>query len=420
MTDFGRRDFLKNAAVLSTLATVGSSRGIGSPIHSLTADRLSDAQPYEIAAYYLGNYHVDPRNEQAHGDGWTEWRIIQNAKPRFPGHSQPKVPLWGYEDDARPVVFEKKISTASTAGLTAFIFDWYWYNDGPFLQGALERGYLQSRNKADLKFALMWANHDWYDIHPAKLSGHPYLLYPGTVTRETFESLTDHVIKSYFSEPSYWKIQGCPYFSIYELYLFVQGLGGVNNAASALKSFRDKVRRAGFPDLHLNAITWGVQLLPGQTDVPDLKSLLAALAVDSTTSYVWIHHVHMTEFPVTQYKYLANGYETYRATASETLGRPYFPNVSMGWDSSPRACQSDTFVNRDYPFLPVVQGNTPDAFGEALSSARRFIDAQSEPKHKIITVNSWNEWAEGSYLEPDIATKYAYLDKVREVFGKER
>ena len=128
----------------------------------------------------------------------------------------------------------------------------------------------------------------------------------------------------------------------------------------------------------------------------------------------------MTEFPVTQYKSLANGYETYRATAGETLGRPYFPNVSMGWDSSPRACQSDTFVYRDYPFLPVVQGNTPDAFGEALSSAKRFIDGQGELKQKIITVNAWNEWAEGSYLEPDIATKYAYLDTIREVFGKER
>ncbi|WP_433983432.1 glycoside hydrolase family 99-like domain-containing protein [Tunturiibacter empetritectus] len=95
-------------------------------------------EKYVVAAYYFGNYHQDSRNDVAHGKGWTEWQLVKDARPRFAGHKQPKVPLWGYGDESDPKVFEQKIRAAAHASISAFIFDWYWYNDGPFLQGALE------------------------------------------------------------------------------------------------------------------------------------------------------------------------------------------------------------------------------------------------------------------------------------------
>ena len=372
---------------------------------------------YIVAAYYFGNFHVDSHNEAAHGAGWTEWQLVRGAKPRFPGHQQPKVPLWGYEDESDPKVFERKISAASNASVSALIFDWYWYNDGPFLNAALEGGYLNASNVGDVKFAIMWANHDWTDIHPAKLGSPPYLQFPGEITPDTFDTMTTHIVDQYFSKDSYLKIDGCPYFSVYELYRFVLGMGGYDQAAAELGKFRDKVKAAGLPDLHLNAVTWGVQLLPGEGQPPDFKTMLQELGVDSTTSYVWIHHVQLNNFPVTQYDYLATAYETYRSTASEQLGKPYFPNVSVGWDASPRACQSDILTNATYPFMPVVQGNTPERVGQALSSAKEFLDA-SGLTTKLVTVNSWNEWTEGSYLEPDIENQYGYLDQIYKVFGK--
>ena len=111
---------------------------------------------YEIAAYYFPNYHVDPRNEQLYGAGWTEWELVKHAQPRFEGHRQPRVPQWGYEDEANPKVFACKIGAAVDHGLTSFIFDWYWYNDGAFLNRCLEEGYLGADNRESLKFALMF------------------------------------------------------------------------------------------------------------------------------------------------------------------------------------------------------------------------------------------------------------------------
>ena len=116
---------------------------------------------YTVACYYFPNYHVDPRNEAQHGPGWSEWELVKCARPRFKGHQQPKVPLWGYVDEADPQVMAKKIDAAADHGINAFIFDWYWYENKPFLERCLNEGFLKAHNNHRLKFSLMWACHDW-------------------------------------------------------------------------------------------------------------------------------------------------------------------------------------------------------------------------------------------------------------------
>lgn len=370
---------------------------------------------YTVVCYYFPNYHVDPRNEARHGKGWTEWELVKQAKPRFPGHRQPKIPLWGHGDESAPEVMAKKIDAAADHAIDVFIFDWYYYDDGLFLQGCLERGFMKAPNAARMKFALMWANHDWYDIHPATLAHPPELLYRGTVTQETFEDMTDYVIETCFRHPSYWTIGGCPYFSIYELHTLVKGLGGVDAVARAVARFREKTRAAGFPGLHLNAVSWGVQLLPGETAVDNPEALIQRIGFDSVTSYVWVHDVPLTQFPETPYAEALEKIESVWQRNADRFAVPYFPNVTMGWDSSPRCNQDDTFTNKGYPFTSALGGNTPDAFRNALEKAKAFLDARPNTR-KTLTINCWNEWTEGSYLEPDTESAMAYLEAVRDVF----
>ncbi len=383
--------------------------------NGLHAEKVSPKDTCCVAAYYFGNYHLDKRNTAAHGPGWTEWNLVKAATPRFPGHVQPRRPLWGYEDEADPKVFERKIAAASDSAIDAFIFDWYWYKDGPFLEAAITDGYLRASNHHDLKFALMWANHDWFDIHPAKMSGTPTLQFAGAIGRAAFDEMLDRLL-ALFQHPSYLMIDGCPYFSVYELYRFVEGMGGVAEAAAALETMRARVRALGFPDLHVNAITWGVQLLPGQSEIANLPQLLDRLHVDSVTSYVWIHHTHFAKAFTTEYQDIRGQYETYRATAGRSLGAPYFPNVTVGWDATPRTCQTDNFRLGTYPYTSVIVNNTPEAFRDALESARDFALTTLPPGRRLITLNSWNEWTEGSHLEPDTVAGMAYLNAVRAVF----
>jgi hypothetical protein len=90
-----------------------------------------------------------------------------------------------------------------------------------------------------------------------------------------------------------------------------------------------------------------------------------------------------------------------------TYDIPYFPHVSVGWDNNPRFT---TLRPR------VVTNNTPAQIQKALERARAYADAHPD-QPPLITVNSWNEWTETSYLQPDDLHGYGYLEAVKAVFG---
>ncbi len=108
---------------------------------------IDNSPGYDIAVYYFPNYHNnDTRNELRYGKGWSEWELVKNAQPRFEGHKQPKIPEWGYTNESNADVMEMKINTASKYGVDVFIYDWYYYNDGPFLEKGLEQGFMKVKN----------------------------------------------------------------------------------------------------------------------------------------------------------------------------------------------------------------------------------------------------------------------------------
>jgi hypothetical protein len=369
-----------------------------------------------IACYYFPNYHPnDARNEKLKGHGWSEWELVKAARPRFPGHRQPRVPLWGYTDESDPRAMAQKIDAAADHGIDAFIFDWYWYDDGPFLERGLEAGFLHAPNNHRLQFSLMWANHDWVDIHPYRRGAPRTLLYPGKITPATFDKMTDYIIRQYFRHPSHWLIEGRPYFSIYDLTKLMANFGSVAATRAALDQFRAKTKAAGFPDLHLNAVVWGRAVLPVEQVVAQPGELVRQLGFDSVTSYVWIHHVGLPAM-ATEYDSVWEKYRAYWDEAERMFDVPYYPNVTMGWDSSPRAHQEDEFANVGYPFMHTIAGNTPAKFGAALRATVERLRRRPVAQ-QILNINCWNEWTEGSYLEPDTVYKFDYLKAVKAAVG---
>jgi hypothetical protein len=370
----------------------------------------------EIAAYCFPQWHPDPRNDKWHGFGWTEWELVKTAVPRYPGHRQPIEPAWGCFDESDPAWSEREIDLAADHGLTAFIYDYYWYEDGPFLNGALDKGFLHAPNRQRLKFALMWANHNWHNWHPIRLNDnawHDAMLVDGTITAEGFARFTAKVINEYFVQPNYLRLEGKPYFSIYDLANFIKGFDGLEGAGHALDRFREAVRKSGSTDLHLNAVVgrFGASY--------PLKEIVRKLGIDSVTSYNWYDHypIHTDSFPQGSYEKAMLANAAAWPLVGKEYGAPYIANVTTGWDSSPRCCPTDGYENRGYPWLPILEGNTPEMFSRALQMMKDYL-AETKPKLPLFTINAWNEWTEGAYLLPDKFDGLGRLEMLKRAFGK--
>ncbi len=368
-----------------------------------------------VAAYYFPNYHTDDsRNIVNKGAGWSEWELVKAAQPRFAGHHQPNVPAWGYTDEKDPKVMAQKIDAAADNGINAFIFDWYTYEDGPFLNRCIDEGFLKANNCERIKFGLMWANHDWVDIHPYTRGAEQKLLYPGKVSPKRFDEICDFVIKEYFTKPNYWKIDDKAYFSVYDVQKFVEGFGSMEATKAAMDRMREKAIAAGLKGVHWNLVAWGNPILPVEKAPANTLELIRMLGFDSATSYVWIHHVGLPETQ-TDYNFVRDAYFAHWDKAKTEYGVPYFPNVTMGWDPTPRCDLKSEWAPVGYPFMNTIGNNTPANFKTALQMTKDKLMADANGP-RILNINCWNEWTEGSYLEPDTINGMAYLQAIKEVF----
>lgn len=361
---------------------------------------------YTVAAFYWPAYHYEPRSEFLFPEKTGEWEIIRNAVPKEEGHQQPKVPLWGYLDEANPEDMELKIKTALDYGVNTFIFDWYWFEKKPFLESCINDGFLQANNNR-MNFYLMWANHDattYWDVKNPRVDS---VYWEGEVDREQFEIIVKRVISHYFKEPSYLKIEGEPVFCIYELNTLMNGLGGPEKTREALDYFREKTIEAGFPGLHLQGILWealpsSIEGVPGDP-IKSQDDVLSYFGFKSLTNYCWAH----LQNPDGDYEVWGNASVNMWDGVREQFSMTYFPNVTVSWDANPR-----------FPFKAgYIHNSTPSKFEKYLIRAKNFID-ENHIEPKMITINAWNEWSEGSYLEPDTTWEYGYLEAVKNVFGK--
>lgn len=367
----------------------------------------------QTAVYYFPNFHVDPRNEAVHGKGWTEWELMKHAGPRFPGHMQPKIPAWGYEDEADPAVMARKIDAAADHGFDAFIFDWYWY-EGPFLERALNEGFLGAPNRGRMKFALMWANHDWKNFHPGNRDTANYkITFPWTTRRDTIPYVWDYLIEHYLTQPNYWKINGKPYFSIYAISRFIAQMGGVEDAAEVLADFRARAKAAGLPGLHLNAV--GLDMLDRSPQSAARHDQVVKAGFDSCTNYncVCLSEKWMQEFPRVDFQEMADDYIEVAKKTMRALPLPFYPVVTTGWDPSPRTIQSEVYDPApSYPWMAVME-SSPEKLADATRKTAELLMTRPADE-RIMFFNAWNEWTEGSYLEPDNFYGMKLLEAVRD------
>lgn len=366
--------------------------------------KANTSEEYYVAAYIWPSNHDDPLGrEKLWSEGIGEWEVIKKGNPRYDGHYQPRQPLWGYEMDNDPEVVERWIDVAVDHGVNVFIYDWYWYEEGPYLESALNDGFLKAKNNDKMQFYIMWANHDvknnYWNYH--RYGDDESILWDARVDWENYKIIVDRVINQYFKQPNYFKINGEPVFSVFSIDKLMESFGNsAEETRKALDYFRDEVKKAGFPGLHIQWNQGGGSLMSEERAV-QFKSKVDIMGFNSIAMY------NMGGLAEDYLVYGSNSIKI-REQLDEIVDVPVFPCVSIGWDDTPRFPK---YGKKD----TVHQHNTPTSFATLLYKAKEY--AKNHPDQpRLITINAWNEWVEGSYLLPDMLYGFEYLESVKDVF----
>ncbi|UVI29752.1 glycosyltransferase WbsX family protein [Paenibacillus spongiae] len=366
---------------------------------------------YDVAAFIWPSYTGDePRTRMFWPEGIGEWQSVKNAVKKFPEHNWPRKPLWGYVNEADPYVMEMQINAAADNGVNVFIYDWYWYDKRPFLEQCLNNGYLQAKNNDRVKFYLMWANHNVMNVWDIRIShDEENMIWDAAVDRAEFEKIADRLIEKYFKHPSYYTLDGKPVFMIYDLANLMKGLGGADATKEAFEWFRERCVQAGLPGLHLQLTMWSEQNfnlsgVDGERTATT-SEIVKFLGFDSMSHYQFVHFVNIDR----DYNEIMEDVVKEWERIDQAYDIPYYPHISLGWDNNPRF----------QGFRPgIVKNNTPENVQKAFQKAKDYADSHPE-RHPLVVINSWNEWTETSYLQPDDLYGYGYLNAVKQVFLSE-
>lgn len=374
----------------------------------------------DLVCVYYPHWHRYPKGDEWFGaDRWKEgeWCFVKDAIPRFPGHRQPIVPKCGYLNGADPNDMAKEIDLAADAGIDVFLYDYYYYNGQITQEESIERGFLKAPNRSRMKFALMWCYHERNRGWRARPGEKPERLMTLANTTEEFLGLIRYSCEHYFKTPEYYRKDGRLFFSIYNGWKFVGERGNdVAQVRSDLERARELVRSVGLGEIHFN-----VQNPDGVEEM----ELLARCGFDSATHYNPNRAVVSDRVKarggnpllLDYAEVLAENRNRWREMAKAPI--PYIPNVSTGWDSSPRCRLDEPFpwTKRGGNYTFIITNASPEVFQVELAAAKRV--AESDPKHPgAVYVNGWNEYTEGTYLVPDNFHGDGFLRAVESVFGK--
>lgn len=360
-----------------------------------------------IIAYYLPQFHPIPENDQWWGKGFTEWTNVGKAKPLFKMHYQPRVPAdLGYYDLRMPEIREAQAQMAKDAGIEGFMYWHYWFGNG---RRVLERPFnevLQS-GKPDFPFCLGWANHSWTNHSwnsTTQWQNESFIIeqtYPGE--KDVIDHF--HCVLPAFKDKRYIKANQKPIFHIYDplslpnptrfieiwqklaLENGLKGIHFVGMAGGWIENYQ-KVLDLGYDAINVNGQWHAESMIKGKLIKLlqyKLNSKFGGLTLDK---YDYKRII----------KYLNTDYNKKLEV---------YPTILPQWDRSARSGRRAS----------IYYGSTPEIFKIHLNETINSI-IHKPFENRIIFLKSWNEWAEGNYVEPDLKYGHGYLEAIKKALFK--
>ena len=314
--------------------------------------------PYDIGAYYY--------------PGWWEasrWDPIR----RFPE----RTPVLGFYQEGDPTVVDWQIKYAVEHGIRFLAVDWYWRDGHEDLRG-LYAGLSTARYRKLLKFCFLYANHDPFNVHD----------------RAEWRTVVQYWLDQYFHREEFYKIEGKPVIVMFSPGNLRSTLGGSEGVKTALDEAREMARKAGLPGVYFMACA--------SPDEAELRRLH-----DEGYDVVTAYNYPSAGANRSPYRDLVDAYVSIWDRLRAAGSIDYLLAPLAGWD--PRPWHGENTLARP--------GNTPEEFRRMLLAARDRMDPKGPPSRRIMIVEAWNEWGEGSTVEPDLEDGFRKVDAIREVFA---
>ena len=337
-------------------------------------------------AFYLPQFHEIPENNEFWGEGFTEWTNVRRAVPQFDGHKLPIEPLHGYYDLTDPEVHKYQSDLALRNGIDAFCFYTYWFSGRSIMRNVID---LAVENHVEgFSFCLCWANETWSRRWDGQ--EHEVLIQQTHDSEKDADYIDDHI--ELLRHKDYIRVEDKPLLIIYRSDI-------LDRPSMTVLNLRKRARELGLGELFL--------VMAQTFRMTDPRDAGFDAAVEFPPHNLFavndLKTVRHSDFKGKIYDY-----RSAVASACLTKGAPYlvFPTVMPGWDNTPRRLNmSNIYTNN------------------SLESFRFWIrekivtmqDSDLSPDKRLLFINAWNEWAEGSQIEPDVNTyKFSRLEAIRD------
>ncbi|BCM25279.1 glycosyltransferase WbsX family protein [Methyloradius palustris] len=371
----------------------------------------------KLIAMYFPQLHAIPENDEWWGKGFTDWDNVKSGVPQYDGHHQPRIPLKNnYYDQSELETLRWQINLAQQYGVHGFCHYHYWFDGKQLLETPTN---LMLENKElDFPFCLSWANETWSkrwdgrDHHILIQQTHP-------ATKHSWKKHYDYLIKAW-KDPRAIKVDGKPVFVIYRPQR-IEKIDGM------LAYWRELAVKDGLPGLYF--------IFQKQYELPNSDCLNSFDAIFQfqpfeavgSPSYNTRSIRHSQLFKLVRslpekYQDLLRGlrakfikeltFHNYEEAWQHIVEiRPdnkltTYPGAFVDWDNTARYKKRAT----------IFRGATPERFYFWM---KKLVGTMSERKlpQNFIFLNAWNEWSEGTYLEPDEKTSHQYLEALEKALS---
>ncbi len=353
----------------------------------------------KLIAFYLPQFHPIPENDEWWGKGFTEWTNVAKARPLFKGHYQPRIPAdLGFYDLRVPEVRSAQAELARYAGVYGFAYWHYWFAGRRILQRPFTE--VLFSKSPDFPFCLAWANETWSGIW----HGNPERI----LIEQTYPGKEDHkehfkCVLPAFLDDRYIRVDGRPVFYIYSPFKFPEleafmglwnelaresGLSGIYFIGRANDETQCLLlSKMGFDGIQTNWLNDAMK-----------KVNRARFIVDRLSRHFSDNNLMLDIWDYTDISPFLNN--------ALDRNRGIHPTILSGWDNTPRSGKNGR----------ILKNFSPSAFA---THVERVANHVSDKPHNdnLVFLRSWNEWAEGNYVEPDLVNGKSLLDILRKHFA---